>query len=362
MSTKLLISTRKGLIEASKENGTWKMNSAHFDGIPVTIAYEDPRNGVWWAGLDHGHWGIKLHMSEDKGKSWQEIAAPTYPEGTFMKENEPAVNKYIWSIHHGGKANPERILIGTIPGGLFESNDYGKTWNLNMGLWEHESRPKNWFGGGFDYPGIHSIILDPRNENHIQIGVSCAGVFESTDNGISWTGKNKGLLAEFLPDPESEYGHDPHILVRSKSNPDVLWQQNHCGIFMSQNNGEVWKMVSKKGDIAHFGFTIAVAEDDPLQAWVAPAIADEKRIAVDRSLCICRTDDGGLTWKELRNGLPQNFSYDLVYRQAMDVRGDEVVFGTTTGNLYASGNRGDEWKAISNNLPMIHALTFIGKA
>ena len=361
MSTTILVSTRKGLITLDEEKGSWNISNSYFDGIPVTIAYEDPRNGAWWVGVDHGHWGVKLHRSEDRGKNWIEVNAPSYPEGSEIKDGDKAVTKYLWSIHHGGWSNPEKLYIGTIPGGLFETRDYGETWTLNEGLWNHPSRPDHWFGGGFDYPGIHSINIDPSNEKKIQVGVSCAGVFESVDGGKTWMGKNKGLLAEFLPDPESEFGHDPHLLVRANSDSDVLWQQNHCGIFRSIDDGGHWDLVSKKGDVTHFGFAIAVADDNPNQAWVAPAVADEKRIAVDRSLCISRTDDGGKTWKELRNGLPQNFAYDIVYRHALANEGDTLVFGTTTGNLFISHNRGDSWDTLSNYLPMIHAVTFAVK-
>lgn len=361
MKNVLLISTRKGLVIAEEINDNWKVTESHFDSIPVTMSYEDPRNGNWWVALDHGHWGVKLHRSDDKGKTWKELTPPTYPEGAEIKPGIKASTTYIWSINHGGLSNPERMIIGTIPGGLFISEDNGVTWNLNSSLWNHESRANNWFGGGFDHPGIHSINLDPRDENKIQIGISCAGVFESEDNGNSWFAKNKGLTAEFLPDPNSEYGHDPHLLIRSKNNSDCLWQQNHCGIFKSSNNGKIWEKVSQPGGPAHFGFAIAVAEDNYNQVWVAPAIADEKRIPIDKALCICRTDDGGKNWIDLRKGLPQENCFDIVYRHSLLAKKNFVAFGTTTGNVYYSKNKGDNWIPLSNNLAMVHALTLATK-
>ena len=207
-------------------------------------------------------------------------------------------------------------------------------------------------------PGIHSVVVDPRDEDHVHIAISCAGVFETNDAGKTWQVRNKGLRAEFLPDPESEIGHDPHILVAAPANPDVMWQQNHCGIFRSIDGAKNWEAVSAPGNTAHFGFAIAVAEDNPDQAWVAPANSDEKRIAVKHSLCICRTDDGGKTWKELRNGLPQENCFDIVYRHALACSGDAVAFGTTTGNLFLSHDRGESWQVINNYLPMIHSVQF----
>ncbi|MEP7266222.1 MAG: glycosyl hydrolase, partial [Saprospiraceae bacterium] len=341
------------------KNGTWQLENSSFEGIPVSIAYADERNGNWWACLDHGHWGVKMHYSDDRGKTWHEVPAPSFPEGSEVKSGMPATTRYIWAMSHGGTTNPSRLWLGTDPGGLFLSEDNGQSFQLNASLWNHPTRVNGWFGGGRDLPGIHSIVVDPRDENHMYIGISCAGVFESLDGGSTWHIRNTGLRADFLPDPNQETGHDPHILVAAPSNPDILWQQNHCGIFKSIDRGLHWIDMSESDGPARFGFAIAVADDDPDQAWVVPAIADENRIAIDTALCICRTDDGGKTWKQLRNGLPQQHSYDIVYRHALATSGDAVAFGTTTGNLFFSPDRGEHWETINNYLPLVHSVQFV---
>jgi len=356
----LLLGTRKGLITYNKNSkGDWKYERISFLGEPVSLAFVDERSDTWWACLDLGHWGSKLHKSTDRGENWLEVDSPKYPDGEVVKDDIPASTKYLWAFAHGGSDYPERLYIGTEPGGLFVSNNGGSSFELNEALWNHPSRKEQWFGGGRDNPGIHSIVVDPRDSDHLFVGISCAGVFESLDAGSSWEPRNKGLKANFLPDPNSEIGQDPHLVVASPSNPDFLWQQNHCGIFKSENGGKLWTDVSQKKGTAYFGFAISVDENDPKTAWVAPAIDDETRVAVDGSLCICRTENGGESWTDLRNGLPQENTFDLVYRHAMDITKDTLAFGTTTGNLYLSENRGDNWLALSNNLPMIHSLSFI---
>ena len=353
----LLLGTRKGLAVYHHSNGTWQFSKMHFLGIPVSIVYTDDEKGIWWACLDHGHWGIKLHRSYDCGNNWEELTAPKYAEGMEIKEGVPASLKYIWALTRGSQQSND-IWLGTIPGGLFKSSNNGDDFTLVESLWNHPSRQKDWFGGGFDHPGIHSIVVDPRDAQHLYVGISCAGVFESVDGGEHWEVRNKGLRADFLPDPHAEVGHDPHLLVASPANPDVLWQQNHCGIFRSTDGGQNWTDISDKEGYANFGFTIAVDEKAVNQAWVIPAISDEIRVTKGAALCVCRTDDGGQTWQDLRSGLPQQACYDLVYRHALDLTQETLAFGTTCGNLFLSENKGENWMALNAHLPMIYSVHF----
>lgn len=357
MKNKLLVGTRKGMLVLEKRNNSWHIIEDHFMGIPVNMVFEDQRNGHWWVALDHGHWGNKLQYSPDKGTTWHEVTAPQYPEGAMIKEEVAASLRYIWAFATTGNGNSEGLWIGTEPGGLFHL-DRENQCSLVESLWNHPSRPEGWMGGGRDYAGIHSIVVDPRNPDHFYVGVSVAGVFETKDGGQNWAPKNKGLRADFLPDPQAEIGHDPHLMVSCAADPDVLWQQNHCGIFRSENGGITWDDISDPDGDANFGFAIAADPQDPLRAWVAPAISDGMRLAVDKKLCICRTDDGGKTWKTFRNGLPQEYCYDIVFRHALLSNGKDVIFGTTTGNLFSSPDGGENWKVVSNYLPMIYCLAF----
>ncbi|MFY0651894.1 MAG: glycosyl hydrolase [Cyclobacteriaceae bacterium] len=352
----LLVGTRKGLIIYHRKADGWEHGDTHFLGIPVSLSFVDDRTDTWWACLDHGHWGVKLHRSTDQGKSWYEVDAPKIPEGEEIKDGVPAAVSYIWAFAHGGYDQPGVLYLGTDPGAMFKSKNNGDNWELVSGLWNHSSRKKQWFGGGRDNPGIHSIVVDPRDSSHIYVGISCAGVFETIDNGESWNARNHGMQADFLPDPASEIGQDPHLVVACPSQPDVMWNQNHCGIYISRDGSKNWEAVHQENGPANFGFAVAVHQDKPEMAWVVPGISDGVRVAVDQALCVCRTADGGKTWQELRDGLPQENCYDIVYRHALDINEDTLVFGSTTGNLYTSNNLGDSWSLISSDLPMIYSV------
>jgi photosystem II stability/assembly factor-like uncharacterized protein len=141
-----------------------------------------------------------------------------------------------------------------------------------------------------------------------------------------------------------------------------MWQQNHFGVFRSTDGAKTWQDVGqKKGDkpgVVHFGFPCSVDAKNPDRCWLVPATSDERRYAVDGALCVARTDDGGKSWNLLREGLPQENCFDVVYRHGLDVKGDLVAFGSTTGNLYVSENRGDSWHCVGSNFPPISSVRF----
>lgn len=359
---KILIGTSKGLVIFQKQNDNWQISETHFLGMPISMLFVDERNNAWWAGISHRHWGQKLHFSEDEGRSWNIVPMPKYPAGTEIKNGKAATLKKIWCMNQAGFDNPNSLWLGTEPGGLFNSSDGGKSFQLNQNLWNHPSRlnEHEWFGAGRDFPFIHSIVIDPRDSKHIYIAVSCAGIFETKDGGITWTPRNKGLIAVYLPNPQAEVGHDPHLLLACKSNPDVLWQQNHCGIFRSENGGVLWENVSDKNGIANYGFALAIDHQNDKKAWVIPAVSDEIRVAPNNALCVCRTKDGGKTWETLRNGLPQKDCFDIVFRHSFAKKDKILVFGTTTGNVYLSENEGDKWQCLTNNLARVESVVFAG--
>jgi photosystem II stability/assembly factor-like uncharacterized protein len=356
-ASKLLLGTRKGLVTLERRHDAFDVTHVAFEGSPVAFATTDPRNGVVWACLEHGHWGPKLHRSRDGGASFDEVEAPTLPERLPGGADETLAVDGFWCISPGGAAHPERIWLGTLPGALFRSDDGGDHFELVSALWEHPHRAK-WFGGGRDTPGIHSILVDPRDDDHVLIAVSCGGVYATEDGGRTWRHRNEGLAADFLPEPSAEVGQDPHAIARCASSPDVIWQQNHCGVYRSVDNAATWTNVSQPGGPVHFGFPIVAHPERPETAWVIPGKSDEKRMAVARALAVHRTDDGGKSWRAQTNGLPQKNAFDVVYRHAFDGSGEHLAFGSTTGNAFVSDDGGEHWACVGTHLPPIYSVRF----
>ena len=359
----MVISTRKGLFVAEPKGDRYEVVRGSFIGDNVTLALVADR--TWYAALDHGHFGVKLHRSDDRGATWTEVATPQYPpqpEGQvektpFGKELRWSTSK-IWAL---ATANDKdgALWCGTLPGGLFRSEDRGATWRLNEALWFHPSR-KKWMGGGAEEPGIHSIQVHPRDPKTVSVGVSCGGVWRTRDGGATWENCAKGMRAAFMP-PDREYDvdiQDVHMVVQCAMKPSLWWAQHHCGIYRSTDDAASWQEVKQAGP-STFGFAVVVDPFDGDTAWFIPAIKDEKRIPVDGKLVVTRTRDGGKTFEVLSKGLPDKFAYDLVYRHGFSMAGDgTLAFGSTTGNVFASRDRGDSWTAVSHHLPPVHAVTF----
>jgi hypothetical protein len=368
----LMVGRRKGLFTLRRGPSGWDVERVEFLAIPVNMLLHDPRDGRRYAALLHGHFGAKLHRTTTNHATWEECGTPTYPEGATISPppspagpdpsapRRPASMKEFWALETADPSKPGSLWAGTIPGGLFRSDDSGTTWKLCEGLWDRPERA-NWFGGGKDEPGIHSVCVDPRDPQRVAVAVSCAGVWETRDGGETWQVVGKGLRAEYMP-PEMAYdlvAQDPHAMVRCPAQPDGLWIQHHNGVFKSDDGATTFSEITDI-DPAVFGFAVAVHPKDSKTAWLAPAQKDELRVPVEGKLVVTRTRDGGATWTKLTNGLPQRHCYDIVYRHALaiDGTGECLAMGSTTGGLWVTENGGDAWTQLPMRLPPVYCVKF----
>jgi hypothetical protein len=342
------------LFEYDMDSESPSVTSTHFLGSPVSAVMIDRRDGAWYAGLDHGHFGVKLHRSDDCGATWTEIAYPAHAA------DDGATTRLIWTLEPGHPSQPDVLWCGTIPGGLFRSDDRGASWQLNRSLWDEPSRAE-WFGGGYDQPGLHSISIDPRSPEQMSIGVSCGGSWYTADAGATWT-VSTGMHAAYMPEGRADDPRiqDPHRIVRCPTAPDVLWTQHHNGIFRSVDNGHTWATIDDVAPSA-FGFAVAVHPSDPDTAWFIPAQSDEVRIPVGGAMVVNRTRDGGRTFETIRSGLPQDDAYHLVYRHCLDVdaSGERLMLASTTGSLWHSDDGGDSFRQVTSSLPPVLCLRYV---
>lgn len=363
----VLISTRKGtfILRSDRARRDWKLTGPILLGNIVNHMVKDSRNSkTMLLAARTGHLGPTIFRSVDLGKTWKEAASPPAfpkaPEG----EKGQSVSHTFW-LSPGHLSEPGVWYAGTSPQGLFRSEDDGVTWEAVSGFNDHPMRSA-WtaMGDGIpDGPILHSINIDPRDPNHMLIGMSLGGVFESTSKGADWKPLNKGCAADFIPAPEPEYGHDPHCVRLHPLMPDRVYQQNHCGIYRMDRADGHWvrigeRMPKKIGDI---GFPLVLHPRDPDMLWVFPMDGTTvwPRTSPDGKPAAYVTSNGGKTWHRQDKGLPSGQAWFTVKRQAMT--GDDgdpvgLYFGTTGGEIWASRNEGESWRCLARHLPHIYAV------
>ncbi|MGH6991157.1 MAG: hypothetical protein ACREE3_14765 [Stellaceae bacterium] len=359
MADRILVGTRKGLFLVARGAGGWDIAETRFLGDPVS-AVLGTADGTDYAALDLGHFGAKLWRRNQAG-DWRELSAPAFPPKpeAAVDDPHPWTLGRIWNLVPGGV--PGRLWAGTMPGGLFRSDDGGESWSLVEALWRHPDRRRwNPVAGGGE-PGISTVLIDPRDPADIRLGISTGGVWASTDAGQSWALINHGMHAEYMPpelagDPISQ---DVHQLAHCAAHPETIWCQHHNGVFRSTDSGHHWREVTAIRP-SKFGFAVAAHPRDAGTAWFVPAVKDERRIPVDGQVVVARTRDGGQSFEVLRRGLPQRHAYDLVWRHALDVdeTGERLAFGSTSGGLWVSEDAGDGWTMLDARLPPIATVRF----
>ena len=364
----ILVGTRKGLfiLKSGRDRCRWSMDGPHFLGQVVNHAVVDPRDGrTVLAAVRAGHLGPTVYRSLDAGKSWREAGGPPAFAKAAAGETGESVAHVFW-LTAAHASQPGLWYAGTSPQGLFESADGGDTWRGIAGFNAHADRRK-WIGGPQDAPPdggtLHSINVDPFDAAHLYIGLSGGGVFESRDRGATWSPLNRGCAADFLPDPDAPYGHDPHCLRVHPTVRDVVYQQNHCGIYRLDRAASIWERIGRNmpAKIGDIGFPMVLHPRDPDTAWVFPMDGTTvwPRMPIAGRPAVYGTRDAGKSWQRLATGLPKAQAWFTVKRQAMGADSLDplgLYFGTTSGEVWASFDEGRHWHCLCLHLPHIYSV------
>jgi len=364
----VMVSTRKGawLYHGDAARKTWRTDGPHFLGHIIHHMVLDPRDGrTLLAAAKTGHLGPTIFRSTDLGRSWKEAAQPPAFAKAADNPQARAVDHTFW-LTPGHASEPDVWYAGTSPQGLFRSEDGGVTWALFSSI-NDDAQYREWMGtvqdGTPDGPKLHSIIVDPRDPAHLYFAMSGGGVHESSDGGRTWTTLLKGLNVVEGFDASQPTFHDPHCVRLCPSNPDRLYQQNHCGIYRLDRPSDEWVRIGKNmpQQVGDIGFPMVVHPRDAHTAWVFPMDGTSvwPRTSPDGKPAVYATRDGGETWQRHDAGLPEQQAWWTVKRQAMTADAHDPVglyFGTSSGALWMSDDEGRQWRNIASHLPEIYAV------
>lgn len=379
---RVLVGTKKGafLLTSDGKRKRWKVDGPHFAGWEVYHMKGSPAEPDRLFASQSSSWfGQIIQRSSDGGKTWEQPRGEKMPEPNDAPSGEsnkfvydassetgkpltthqwydgtphPWEFKRVWHLEPS-PTDPDTVYAGVEDAALFRTTDGGQTWHELAGLRGHDS-------GAAWQPGagglcLHTILLDPSDEDRIYIAISAAGTFRTDDGGNTWKPINRGLRSEYIPDPEAEVGHCVHRITLHPSRPGVLFMQKHWDVMRSDNGGDSWHEVS--GNLpSDFGFPIDVHAHEPDTVYVVPIKSDSEHYPPDGKLRVYRSRTGGNEWEALTKGLPQSHCYVNVLRDAMAVDSLDpcgVYFGTTGGQVYASADAGDSWEPIVRDLPSV---------
>lgn len=350
----LLVGTHKGafILSSDESRKKWKMRGPLLKGADVNEMILDSRDEpTLFAAVTSYWWGSDVHVSRDMGKTWQQSES-----GIKFDEKSGKTIARVWHVSPGLKNEPNVLYAGADPGALFKTIDAGKTWKEVEALSNHSTRQKwNPGAGGLM---VHCSCINPNDPKKMFVGISAAGVFCTEDGGASWQPRNKGVLADFIPEKYPEVGQCTHHLDFHPSKPTVLYQQNHCGVYRSDNEGREWVDISK-GLPSRFGFPLQMHPHDPDTIYVIPEEGAEFRGPVGGNFGVYRSTNRGKSWKKLNKGLPSSNVFVHVHRQAMAADQCDrcgIYVGTSGGQIIFSRNEGDSWSVLADWLPAIYSV------
>jgi hypothetical protein len=358
---RVLVGTRKGafILTADAKRENWEVSGPHFAGWEIYHIKGSPADpNRLYVSQSTGWHGQLIQRSNDGGETWE-------PRGNqFTYDGVPGTHQWydgtphpwefkrVWHLEPS-LTDPDTVYAGVEDAALFKSGDGGQTWHELSGLRGHGSGPRWQPGAGGMC--LHTIVQDPSDPARIYVAISAAGAFRTDDSGATWKPVNKGLYSKYIPDPNTEVGHCVHRLALHPSRPETLFMQLHWGVMRTDNAGDEWRKVS--GNLpTDFGFVIDVHAHEPETIYVVPIASDYHHFPLDGKLAVYRSRTGGNEWEPLTKGLPQRDCYVNVLRDAMAVDSLDscgIYFGTTGGQVYASSDSGDSWKAIVRDLPAV---------
>jgi hypothetical protein len=358
---RVLVGTRKGafVLTSDGKRRAWDVEGPMFGGWEMYHLKGSPADPDRLYASQSTSWhGQIVQRSDDGGKTWNPVG------NEFRYEGVPGTHQWydgtphpwefarVWHLEPS-LTDPDTVYAGVEDAALFRSDDAGTTWQELPGLREHGSGPAWQPGAGGMC--LHTIVIDPRDEERMFAAISAAGVFRSEDGAKSWQPVNRGLHSEGIPDGDAEVGHCVHRIALHESRPDVLFMQKHWDVMRSDDSGDTWYEIS--GDLpTDFGFVIDVHSHEPDTIFVVPIESDALHYPPEGKLRVYRSRSGGNEWEPLTNGLPQEHCYVNVLRDAMSVDALDpcgVYFGTTGGQVYASADAGDRWEPIVRDLPAV---------
>jgi photosystem II stability/assembly factor-like uncharacterized protein len=361
------VGTKRGLflLESNHRRHDWKLRGPFLVGWQVYHAILDTRGSpkIHVAGSSDVFGSTSFNGGSKKVKFGGAKKPPIPPK--LMPGQLKVARQYgcnittrIWHIEPGSQKERGVLYAGSAPAALFRSEDGGKTWEPVKGLLRHPTR-KDW-APGFGGLCLHSIQVDPENSQRIVIAISAAGAFRSEDGGRTWKSINRAVAKYIGAPKDSEVGSCVHKLLLHPAVPGRMYQQNHVGVYQSDDYGDTWYAIHK-GLPSDFGFGLALHARRPEQCYVVPLDASHYAFrATPGALRVYGWNGKTRKWSANGKGLPSHGAHVNVLREGLSADSLDpvgVYMGTGSGQVYCSADEGRSWRAAAENLPPVLSIS-----
>jgi photosystem II stability/assembly factor-like uncharacterized protein len=297
------------------------------------------------------------------------LSAAFLPATTCVAEDNasagpmPALHWRMIGPFRGGRTRaatgvadePNVFYVGQVDGGVWKSNDYGRTWAPIF--------------DGEDTQSIGAIAVAPSNDNIVYVASGEGlhrpdlsvgdGIYRSDDAGKTWT--HLGLRdSEQIPALAVDPANPDRVFAAVLGHP--YGPSAERGIFRSDDGGKTWQKVLFK-DERTGGSDVVI---DPKNPQVVYACLWEETLGpwedgneyAGTNGGLFKSTDGGATWTQLKNGLPENLVQINVALAASDPDRLYATISTTEESAYATGkgvgvyrsdDAGASWQRITDD-------------
>lgn len=225
-------------------------------------------------------------------------------------------------------ANGMYLYAGTEGAGVFRSSNNGMTWTT--------------INNGITNDSVWAIAV---KDGYLFAGTLFGGIFRSADSGASWAAVNNGWTYDGFP-----YLHDYTLAV---SGNNLFAGTGGGGLFLSTNNGASWSQISTGlqnlsiNAMTVNGSTLFAGSNFNYSLHGAPVWVGG----------VFRTTDTGVSWTRVNNDM-------MIGDNVLAVHGGTVFAGVTDYGVLRSVDNGISWSQVNNGITSanmnVHALAVRG--
>jgi photosystem II stability/assembly factor-like uncharacterized protein len=327
-ATRILVGTIDGvaIVERANEGAGWRLSDRKLAGEHVSSLLYEPKSGGLFAGM-HGH---GLYFSADLGSTWE-------------RRTDGMAVDHVFCLASGEVDGRVAVYAGTEPAHLYRSLDDGRTWEELASLRDVPGNEKWNFPAPPHIGHVKSVVFDPRDVRTMYVGIEQGALLKSEDGGQTW----RELRGWWL-EGEKNY-KDVHRLLLRPSNPDEVYFSGGEGFRYSHDGGESWELLTDNTFRIGYPDQLVLSPSDDRTLYMAGSSHDPSfwRTSHLASSTVVKSTDGGRTWEEVNQGLPDPMRPNVEAMSVATLGADWTIYAADTdGSIYCSLNGAEPWSLL----------------